>query len=195
MTEITNFLSNIDLNSLITIFDIQIALAIVVIAFLIKGVVSRIIIGIVYKFTKNQKKARESEMYGPIKKMFVILAIYVGLRIIPKGERVAYIIDEIFKVVLIIFVTKFITTFVYSDSKYLKRLFKKPDTYKVNELFCKVLRAFIWLMSFFIITNELGYAEQINTLIAGLGFVSAIIALAAQELVKNLLSRSFNSYR
>lgn len=195
MTQITNFLSSIDLNSLITIFDIQIALALVIIAFLIKGVVARIIIGIVYKFTKNTKKAKESEMYGPIKKMFVILAVYIALRIIPKGERMTYVIDEIFKVVIIIFVTKFITTFVYSDSKYLKRLFKKPDTYKVNELFCKILRGFIWVIAFFVITNELGYADQINTLIAGLGFVSAIIALAAQELVKNLLSRSFNSYR
>lgn len=195
MTQITNFLSSIDLNSLITIFDIQIALALVIIAFLIKGVVARIIIGIVYKFTKNTKKAKESEMYGPIKKMFVILAVYIVFRIIPKGERMTYVIDEIFKVVIIIFVTKFITTFVYSDSKYLKRLFKKPDTYKVNELFCKILRGFIWVIAFFVITNELGYADQINTLIAGLGFVSAIIALAAQELVKNLLSRSFNSYR
>ena len=195
MTQITNFLSSIDLNSLITIFDIQIALALVIIAFLIKGVVARIIIGIVYKVTKNTKKAKESEMYGPIKKMFVILAVYIALRIIPKGERMTYVIDEIFKVVIIIFVTKFITTFVYSDSKYLKRLFKKPDTYKVNELFCKILRGFIWVIAFFVITNELGYADQINTLIAGLGFVSAIIALAAQELVKNLLSRSFNSYR
>lgn len=195
MTQITNFLSSIDLNSLITIFDIQIALALVIIAFLIKGVVARIIIGIVYKFTKNTKKAKESEMYGPIKKMFVILAVYIALRIIPKGERMTYVIDEIFKVLIIIFVTKFITTFVYSDSKYLKRLFKKPDTYKVNELFCKILRGFIWVIAFFVITNELGYADQINTLIAGLGFVSAIIALAAQELVKNLLSRSFNSYR
>lgn len=195
MTQITNFLSSIDLNSLITIFDIQIALALVIIAFLIKGVVARIIIGIVYKFTKNTKKAKESEMYGPIKKMFVILAVYIAFRIIPKGERMTYVIDEIFKVVIIIFVTKFITTFVYSDSKYLKRLFKKPDTYKVNELFCKILRGFIWVIAFFVITNELGYADQINTLIAGLGFVSAIIALAAQELVKNLLSRSFNSYR
>lgn len=195
MTQITNFLSSIDLNSLITIFDIQIALALVIIAWLIKGVVARIIIGTVYKFTKNTKKAKESEMYGPIKKMFVILAVYIALRIIPKGERMTYIIDEIFKVVIIIFVTKFLTTFIHSDSKHLKRLFKKPDTYKVNELFCKILRGFIWVIAFFVITNELGYAEQINTLIAGLGFVSAIFALAAQELVKNLLSRSFNSYR
>ena len=62
MAAITNFLSRFDVTSLVTILDIQIALALVIIALLIKGVIARIIIGIVYKITKNTKKARESEM-------------------------------------------------------------------------------------------------------------------------------------
>ena len=101
MALITNFLSSIDLNYLITIFYIQIALAVVIIAFLTKGIFARLIIGIAYKFTKNNAKPRESEMYAPIKSMFVIFAIYIALCIIPKGERLAYIVNEIFKVVII----------------------------------------------------------------------------------------------
>jgi len=195
MAAITNFLSSIDLDSLLTIFDIQIALAIVVIAFLTKGIIARIIIAIVHKFTKNTQKAKESEMYGPIKKMFVILSAYIALRIIPKGERTAYIIDEIFKVVVIIFITKLITTLVHSDSKYLKKFLKKGKDYRVNDFVCKILRGFIWGISILVIINELGYTKNLTGLLTGLGFASAIIALAAQELVKNLLSRSFNSYR
>jgi small-conductance mechanosensitive channel len=194
MATLTNFLSKIDLNNLITIFDIQIAIALVIIAFLIKGVVSRLIIGIVYKFTKNNKKARESEMYAPIKKMFVILAIYIALYIIPKGERVAYIINEIFKVIIIVFITKFITTMIHSDSKFLKKFFRKPENDTVNEFICRIMRGIVWLISIFIIISELGFMKDLSSLITGLGLVSAIIALAAQELVKNLLSRSVNSY-
>lgn len=192
MTAITNFLSNLDLNSLITIFDIQIALAIVIISFLTKGLVARIIIGIVYRFTKNTKKSRESEMYAPIKKMYVFLAIYIALYIIPKGERTGYIITEIFKVIIIIFVTKLITTLVHSDSKFLKKFLKKNEDDKVNDFVCKIIRGLIWMVSGFVIINELGFADRITGLLTGLGFASAIIALAAQELVKNLLSRSIN---
>ena len=121
MSVITNFLSNIDLNYLITIFDIQIALAVVIIAFLTRGIIARLIIGIAYKFTQNNAKPKESEMYAPIKNMFVIFAIYIALCIIPKGEFIAHIINEIFKVVIIIFITKWLTSFVHSDSKYLKK--------------------------------------------------------------------------
>lgn len=195
MAKITNFLSSIDLDSLITIFDIQMALALVIIALLIKGVVARIIIRIVYSFTKNPKKAKESEMYAPIKKMFVISAIYIALRIIPKGEFVAFVINEIFKTIIIIFVTKLITTLVYSDSKVLKKFLKKTENDRVNDFVCKIIRGIIWAISIFVIINELGFLEDISGLITGLGFASAIIALAAQELVKNLLSRSINSYR
>ena len=188
MAAITNFLSRFDVTSLVTILDIQIALALVIIALLIKGVIARIIIGIVYKITKNTKKARESEMYSPIKKMIVFLAIYVALYIIPKGERTAYIITEVFKVIIIIFITKLITTLVHSDSKFLKKFLKKSEDYKVNDFVCKIIRGLIWLVSCFVIINELGFAYKITGLLTGLGFASAIIALAAQELVKNLLS-------
>lgn len=194
MATITNFLSSIDLDSLITIFDIQIASALVIIALLIKGVVARVIIRIVYSLTKNSKKAKESEMYAPIKKMFVISVVYVALRIIPKGERLTVIINELFKTIIIIFVTKLITTLVYADSKILKKFLKKSENDKVNDFVCKIIRGIVWAISIFVIINELGFLEDISGLITGLGFASAIIALAAQELVKNLLSRSFNSY-
>lgn len=195
MTAIENLLSRFDINSLVTILDIQIALAIVIISLLIKGVVARIIIGIVYKLTRNTKKAKDSEMYKPIKQMVVFISMYVALYIIPKGERTAYIITEIFKVIIIIFVTKLITTLVYSDSKFLKKFLKKNDSDKVNDFVCKIIRGLIWLVSCFVIINELGFTSKITGLLTGFGFASAIIALAAQELVKNLLSRSFNTYR
>lgn len=195
MATITNFLSSLDLNSLITIFDIQIALATIVIAFLTKGVVSRIIIGIVNKITKNPQKAKESEMYAPIKKMYVCLAIYIAIRIIPKGEYHAALLNNVFEIVIIIFITKLITTLIHGDSKYLKKFLKKSDKDRVNDFACKILRGIVWIISLFIIMNEIGLLENLSGLITGLGVASAIIALAAQELVKNLLSRSFYSYR
>lgn len=195
MAAITNFLSNMDLNNLITIFDIQIALALVIISLLIKNVVAKIIIGIVYKFTKNPQKAKESRMYKPIQKMFVLVALYVALRIIPKGEFYTYLINEGFKVVIIIFITKLITTMIYSDSKYLKKFLKKSEEDKVNDFICKIYRGLVWGISTIVIISELGLIENFTGLLTGLGFASAIIALAAQELVKNLLSRSINFNR
>ena len=76
MNQITDALSKIDLNSLITIFDIQVALAVIVISFLFKGVLSRFIIKIVYLLTKHDKtEIRSSKMYIPLRRMILCIGL------------------------------------------------------------------------------------------------------------------------
>lgn len=187
MIKITELLSNINLNSLITIFDIQIAIAVVVISFLFRSVLARFIIRVSYYITKKEKREpRESEMYPVLKKMILMIGVYISLTILPKGERFTYIVNETFKIIVIIFITKFITTLINKDSKYLKKLLNKSDNSTVNDFLCKFIKAFIWIISIFIIFSEIGI--DLSGLVTGLGIGSAAIALAAQELVKNLIS-------
>lgn len=187
MVKITELLSNINLNSLITIFDIQIAIAVVVISFLFRSVLARFIIRVSYYITKKEKREpRESEMYPVLKKMILMIGVYISLTILPKGERFTYIVNETFKIIIIIFITKFITTLINKDSKYLKKILNKSDNSTVNDFLCKFIKAFIWIISIFIIFSEIGI--DLSGLVTGLGIGSAAIALAAQELVKNLIS-------
>lgn len=187
MDKVTGLLSGIDLNSLITIFDIQIALAIMVIAFLFKGVFSKFIIKLVYIITKHDKTdPKKSKMYLPLRRMFLCTGLYIGLRIIPTSAQVKYYVNEVFKIIVIFFITKGLTSIMTKDSKVFKRILNMSEDDTVNDFFCKVFRALTWIVSAFVIMTELGF--DLNGLATGLGLVSAVIALAAQELVKNLLS-------
>ncbi|MBR3697033.1 MAG: mechanosensitive ion channel family protein [Clostridia bacterium] len=187
MNKIAELLTKIDLNSLITIFDIQIALAIIIISFLFKSVISKFIIKIVYIFSKHEKtNVKNSKMYAPLKRMVLYVGIYIALRIIPTSKQIAYYINEIFKVITIIFITKGITSIMTKDSKLFKRILNISEDDTVNDFFCKLFRLLTWIVSIFIIMTELGF--NLTGLATGLGIVSAVIALAAQELVKNLLS-------
>lgn len=187
MNKIAELLTKIDLNSLITIFDIQIALAIIIISFLFKSVISKFIIKIVYIFSKHEKtNVKNSKMYAPLKRMVLYVGIYIALRIIPTSKQIAYYLNEIFKVITIIFITKGITSIMTKDSKLFKRILNISEDDTVNDFFCKLFRLLTWIVSIFIIMTELGF--NLTGLATGLGIVSAVIALAAQELVKNLLS-------
>lgn len=187
MAGITESLLKIDLNSLIKIFDIQIALAVVVIFFILKGVFARFILKISYIVTKKEKKnPKESEVYPTLKRMILIVGIYIAFCIVPKGERLTVLINEAFKVVLILFITTFITALINKDSKYLKKVLNKSENDNVNDFICKFIKCIIWLVAVFIIFSELGI--DLSGLVTGLGIGSAAIALAAQELVKNLIS-------
>ena len=187
MNKITEALSRIDLNSLITIFDIQIALAIMVISFLFKGVVSRFAIKIAYLLTKHDKTdVRNSKMYVPLRRMILCIGLYISLRIIPTSAQITYYINEVFKIIVIIFITKGITSIMTKDSKVFKKILRMSESDSVNDFFCRIYRGLTWIVSIFIIMKELGF--DLSGLATGLGLVSAVIALAAQELVKNLIS-------
>ena len=183
----TGLLSKIDLNSLLTIFDIQVAISIVVLVFLFRGVLAKFIIKIAYIVLKKEKKdPKQSEMYTVIKNMILIIGIYIALCIIPKGERITYIVNEAFKIISIVFITKCITALIKRDSKYFKKILNKSENDTVNDFLCKFIRGMVWVVSIFIIFSEIGI--DLSGLVTGLGIGSAAIALAAQELVKNLIS-------
>lgn len=187
MDKITELLSKIDLNSLITIFDIQIALAVIVISFLFKGIIARFVLKIVYATTKHGKtNVKNSKMYGFLKRMVLYVGLYIALKIIPSSKQVSYYVNETFKIIVIVFITKVLTSVMTKDSKIFKRILNVSEDDTVNDFFCKVFRLLTWVISIFIIMTELGF--DLNGLATGLGIVSAVIALAAQELVKNLLS-------
>ena len=187
MDKIAELLSRIDLNSLITIFNIQIALAVIVIAFLLKSVVAKFILKIVYVIIKHDKtNVKNSKMYAPLNRMVLYIGLYIALRIIPTSKQITYYINEIFKIIVIIFITKVVTSIMTKDSKIFKKILNISEDDTVNDFFCKVFRLLTWIVSIFIIMTELGL--DLNGLATGLGIVSAVIALAAQELVKNLLS-------
>ena len=187
MNQITDALSKIDLNSLITIFNIQIALAVIVISFLFKGVLSKFIIKIVYIITKHDNtEIKSSKMYGPLRRMVLCIGIYIALRIIPTSAQVTYYINEVFKIIVIIFITKGLTSLMTKDSKIFKKILNISENDTVNNFFCKIFRGLTWIIALFVIMTELGF--DLSGLATGLGLVSAVLALAAQELVKNLIS-------
>ena len=179
-------LVSIDIKNLIAIFDIQIAIAIVIIFFLTRSLFAKIVLKIVNKIRKEKEDVKEDVMYKPLKTFFALLGLYLAIRILPVNSQVMVISNDIFKIIVMIFITKCITSAISPKSVIFKSLTNYSSNKMVNNFICKIARGFIWIVSFFIIL----YMNKINLngLAAGLGIGSAIIALAAQDLVKSLLS-------
>ena len=179
-------LTSIDIKSLIAIFDIQIAIAVIIIFFLLRSVFAKIILKIVYKVRKDKSDVKSDGMYKTLKTFFVLLGFYLAIRILPVNSQVMVIANDVFKIIVMIFITKCITSAITPKSIIFKSLTNYSSNKMVNNFICKIARAVIWVIAIFIIL----YVNKINLngLAAGLGIGSAVIALAAQDLVKSLLS-------
>ena len=187
-----DFLSNLtreELASIVKVFDIQIAIVLVLFSYLTKSLIAKFILNIAFKFQKkkDKKRAQDSKMFGTIEVMYVFLAIFLAIKILPVGAQLQYVMGKLLKIAIIIFITKFITNVILvKNSKMMRKLFAKNKNEAVITFVCKLLAILAWIITVFIIFAELGY--DLSGLITGLGLGTAIISLAAQDTVKSLLS-------
>lgn len=185
-----DFLSNLSreqLMHIIKVFDVQTAIVLIIVFYLTKSIFAKFVLGVVFKFQKRKEKAKNSKMFKSLEMMYLLFGIFLAIKILPVGAQLQSVMKTLFKIAIIIFITKFITTVIFvRDSKIMQRIFSKNGNEAVNGFICKVLSAVSWIVSIFIIFTELGY--DLSGLLTGLGLGTAIISLAAQDTVKSLLS-------
>jgi len=185
-----NFFENLSQEQLIHIiklFDVQIAIVIVLVVFLTKSFFSKIVLTILNKFLKRKKKPKESGMYGPLKFIYVVLGIYLAVNILPIKVQIIKTANDILGIAITFFITKVITTIVLDkDSKIFQKIMRKTKNETVKVFACRILNVVVWFISIYFVFLQLGI--DLSGLFTGLGIGAVIISLAAQDTVKSLLS-------
>lgn len=143
-----------------------------------------------FKFKiKDKNRIKKYGFYKPLKAFFIVLGFYVGFTILDLPQNVFEIITKIFKICVILIVTKGFLNLCNPKSESFADLRKKFN-FKGNDttinFFSKVLKALIYLLSGFVLITELGY--NLGGLATGLGISSVVIALAAQDVAKSFLA-------
>ena len=186
-----NFMVNIsreELLHLIQVFDIQIAIVIVLLAYLTRNIISKLIVKIYDFITNRKEKAQNSEMYEPIKLMYMFMAIYLAVKILPISTKMSIIMTSLLKSALVIFATNIINSTIFvKDSRFFKKR-NKGRSETVSNFICKLCRIIAWIVSIYIILVVILGFTQINGLVTGLGVGTVVISLAAQDTVKSLFS-------
>lgn len=189
MDNLKQMITSIDLDSLLKLFDLQIALAVLIFFILFRKIFSSIIIKIYYKIIKRKKNPKESSMYKPLNIFFVLLGLFLTINTLPLSAQFLVIMNDIFQVIVLYYITKAITTIITEDSRLFKKVFKRSDNKAVDKFICKIIRVIIWIIFVIISLRVVGFTfNGMGALITGLGIGSAAVALAAQDMVKSLLS-------
>lgn len=177
-----------ELNLLIDILiAIGIAMAFDIISVPITTFIVRLIL------PKGRKKARarirESAFYMPIRAFISITGVYIGSKMLEFPEKIINIINLSYKIIIIYLITRLIAGLVNPKSKFFRKILFSANfsgNEIVTKMICKIIRAIIYIISGFIIIKELGY--DLNGLATGLGISSVVVALAVQDIAKNLLA-------
>ena len=180
------FFQEITQNKLV---DWAIALITFIIFVLLSPLLSYIIVRM-FKFKeKDKKKIKNNAFYKPLKALFITIGVYIGVLIINPEQQIMLRCQQILKITLICILAKALINLV--DPKYgvVKKLRNNdmPDGNKTVASFTsKILKYIIYIGACLLILAVFGINP--SSLIAGLGVGSAVVALAAQDFVKNLIS-------
>lgn len=166
------------------ILELIIAISIIIIFFLGSSLLSKLFCKIL-KIRKD--KLKQNEIYKNMKVILKILGIYVGIMFLQLPYEFTNILTKITKIIMIILITKLLADCVSPKMKLMKYVLKNDS--KANSSFnfiIKVIKGLIYTIGIFIIISELGY--DISGIITGLGLSGVVIALAAQDIAKNLFA-------
>lgn len=167
-------------------FSIQIGLISIILFFVLRKFFTNIILKIWKKITKEEFEIKDHPMSKVLQLFFIFIGFVIAMEIIPFNSKILEVWKEISKIIIILFITSFITSLANKDSKIMKKIMGTSRSETVNTFICKIIKVIIWVCAFFIIIKQLGY--DLTGLVAGLGIGSVIISLAAQDTVKSLLS-------
>lgn len=175
----------------VPVVDLVIAICIIVLFRIFSSSISYIVIRMFRWKAKSPKEIKESAFYNPLRVFITIFGIYLGICFLREPldipENVMLWVTRIFKVAVIIAISKGFAQSFTVDAKFIQKIreksSKKMDDSSV-EIILKIVRAIIYVIAGGFVLTELGV--DLSGLIAGLGIGGIIITLAAQDTAKNL---------
>lgn len=136
---------------------------------------------------KKLLKIKRHAFYKPLRKFISILGIYIALKLLHLPANITAFIDKLFRILTIFLVSLGLANLFNSNNyESIKKLINFTGNDALIAFITKIIKVLIYVFATFIIINELGY--NLNGLVAGLGVFSAVIALAAQDLAKNIIA-------
>lgn len=184
-----DLIHSINVESLLKFFDSQMAIGLFLFFTIFRGVFSRLVIRCYYMIIKKDKSPKESSMYKPLNIFFVLLGIFCMINMLPTNQKALDLMNQTFSVVVIFYITKALSTLITEDSVLGKKYFKKSKNPAVDKFVCNILRVCLWIVFALVAATRLGFDLSVfSGLVAGLGIASAGAALAAQDMVKSILS-------
>lgn len=135
---------------------------------------------------KRDRIERKSKINSVIKFVWIVTGLYISIAILNLPADWMSKFTKVYKLIMIYGLTRVVAQLVRPNTKLFNKLQSEKNSKNESAIKfgVKFIRGLIYVIGIFIFVAELGY--DLSGLITGLGIGSVVIALAAQDLAKNL---------
>lgn len=189
INEFIDYMKNLQKEQII---EMLIAIAVVILFFGIGSFIAYGILRIFYK-KDNREQIRDSKLYKHLRDFIYVTGIYIGSRILSLTIEQDQFIAKLYRIA-IIWTLANVVCGVFEIQEALnekfelqKKYFKKSKKDKFMTVIAKdITRIVVYIAAAYLTLKEFNY--DLGGLATGLGIVGAVVALAAQDVVKQLIA-------
>ena len=189
INEFIDYIKNLQREQVI---EMLIAIVVVIIFFVMGSFIAYGILRIFYK-KDNREQIRDSKLYKNLRDFIYITGMYVGSRILSLTIEHDQFIAKLYRIVIIWTVANVVCG-VFEIQEALnekfeiqKKYFKRNRKDRFMTVIAKdITRIVVYIAASYLTLKEFNY--DLGGLATGLGIVGAVVALAAQDVVKQLIA-------
>lgn len=175
--EFVQWIQNIELSQIINTI---IAIVLIILTVIFSPIISYGITKI-FNWKKNSKEIKEGTTYNAIKNFITVSGIFLATRLVGLSAEINVFIEKIYRISIIWIIAKTVAD-AFSKRKIFTAKLKEKDP--MLNLANKIVKFLLYIMAGYLTLKEFGY--DLAGALTGLGLTSAIIALAAQDTVKEI---------
>ena len=157
---------------------------IIIISIIISPFIAKLLVAI---FGNRKKKIKESSLYNPIKITVYVIGLYISLVFLKLPDNIYSPVNTGLKILIILLLGYCLAKIVSADSRILHNVESKLHVNKKDTaglFLTKVFKGLIFIATGFVVLTEFGI--NLNGFMTSLGLSGIVVALAAQDLFKNL---------
>lgn len=183
--EIVSFIKEIEISSVINLI---IALAVIIIFLLLSHILAYWIVRLFVK-EQDKKEIKQGDLYKSLKSFFNFSGIYIATKILNLNTDQNLFIDKFYRIVIFWTVARAISGIFEAREILIDKLNKESDIKKnafMTSVVGKIVKIILYIIALYLSLKEFNY--DIGGIATGLGLTGAVVALAAQDIVKQIFA-------
>ena len=181
INELITWVQNIELNQIINLI---IAIVAIILTVTFSSGISYIITKI-FNFKKKKEEIIKTVMYSIVRSLIIVSGIYLSTKILNLNEEIQAFIWKIYRISLMWIIAKTISELLIKV-KIFKTVIKDRENDPMINIINRIIKVVIYIIAGYLTLKEFGY--DLGVILTGLGLSTAIIALAAQDAVRDMFS-------
>ena len=183
--KIISFIKEIEISSVINLI---IALAVIIIFLLLSHILAYWIVRLFVK-EQDKKEIKQGDLYKSLKSFFNFSGIYIATKILNLNTDQNLFIDKCYRIVIFWTVARAISGIFEAREILIYKLNKESDIKKnafMTSVVGKIVKIILYIIALYLSLKEFNY--DIGGIATGLGLTGAVVALAAQDIVKQIFA-------